>query len=237
VTFSYGEGSKVLSDISFSLAKGQTLGIIGATGSGKSTLISLLMRVYDPDNGNIYINGKNIKDIPTEKLRAGFGSVFQNDFIMNDTIKENISFGRDIPDCDIESALERAQAKKFVSEYPDYTDHMIDIKGANLSGGQKQRLTVARAIAGKPEILILDDASSALDYKTDASLRRAIKENFRSTTSLIVSQRVCSIMHADLIIVLEKGEVIGMGTHEELLLSCEYYRDTAKAQMGGVYLG
>lgn len=237
VTFSYKEGSKVLSNISFSLEKGQTLGIIGATGSGKSTLISLLMRVYDPDSGNIYINGKNIKDIPTEKLRSGFGSVFQNDFIMNDTIRENISFGRDISDIDIDTALERAQAKKFVSEYPDGVDHMLDIKGANLSGGQKQRLTVARAIAGKPEILVLDDASSALDYKTDASLRHAIKENFSSTTSFIVSQRVSSIMHADLIIVLEKGEMIGMGCHEELLLSCEYYRDTAKAQMGGVYLG
>ena len=236
VSFAY-KNHKALDGISFSLEKGQTLGILGTTGSGKSTLISLLMRVYDADEGEIKIDGRNVKDIPTEELRSRFGSVFQNDFIMNDTIKENVVFGRDISDEKLAKAFELAQAANFVNEYPEKADYMLDIKGANLSGGQKQRLTVARALAGDPEILVLDDASSALDYKTDAALRRAIKENFRDTTTLIVSQRVSSIMHADLIIVLDKGEMIGCGNHEELLLSCEYYRETAKSQMGGVYLG
>ncbi len=236
VTFSYG-GPPVLKNLSFSLKKGETLGILGSTGSGKSTLISLLMRVYDTTEGEIKIDGINVKDMPTKALRDRFGSVFQNDFIMCDTIKENVSFGRDISPERLDVALGHAQASGFVNEYPEKTDYMLDIKGANLSGGQKQRLTVARALAGEPEILILDDASSALDYKTDAALRRAIKENYADTTTFIVSQRVSSIMHADLILVLDKGEVIGLGSHEELLLSCGYYRETAKAQMGGVYLG
>lgn len=236
VSFSY-EDKKVLNNLSFSLKKGETLGILGSTGSGKSTLISLLMRVYDTDEGEIKIDGINIKNMPTKELRSRFGSVFQNDFIMCDTIKENVSFGRDIPEKRLEIAFSHAQASGFINEYPERANYMLDIKGANLSGGQKQRLTVARALAGCPEILVLDDASSALDYKTDAALRRAVKENYADTTTFIVSQRVSSIMHADLILVLDAGNVIGLGTHEELLLSCEYYRETAKAQMGGVYLG
>ena len=235
VSFAY-KNHKVLENISFSLEKGQTLGIIGPTGSGKSTLISLLMRVYDANEGEIRIDGRSIREIPTEDLRSRFGSVFQNDFIFKDSIKENVVFGRDISDEKLEKAFELAQAKNFVNECPEKADYMLDIKGANLSGGQKQRLTIARAIAGEPEILVLDDASSALDYKTDAALRRAIKENYKNTTTLIVSQRVSSIMHANLILVLDKGRLIGAGTHEELLLTCEYYRETAKAQMGGVYL-
>ena len=194
------------------------------------------MRIYDVNEGEIKINGKNIKEMPTEELRSRFGSVFQNDFIFKDTIKENVVFGRDISDEKLEKAFRLAQASDFVNEYPEKAEYMLDIKGANLSGGQKQRLTVARAIAGDPEILVLDDASSALDYKTDAALRRAIKENYKDTTTVIVSQRVSSIMHADLILVLEEGRLIGAGTHEELLLSCQYYRDTAKSQMGGVIL-
>lgn len=236
VSFSYGD-KKVLKDLSFALKKGETLGILGSTGSGKSTLISLLMRVYDVSEGEIKINGVNIKNIPTEQLRSRFGSVFQNDFIMCDTIKENVSFGREISNERLETAFKHAQASGFISEYPEGSDYMLDIKGANLSGGQKQRLTVARALAGDPEILVLDDASSALDYKTDAALRRAIMENYSNSTTFIVSQRVSSIMHADLILVLDAGNVIGLGKHEELLLSCEYYRETAKAQMGGAYLG
>ncbi|MBE6618217.1 MAG: ABC transporter ATP-binding protein [Ruminococcaceae bacterium] len=235
VSFSYGD-KQVLENISFSLQKGQTLGIIGTTGSGKSTLISLLMRVYDAGSGEIKIDGINVKDMPTEELRLRFGSVFQNDFLFKDSIKENVVFGRDISDGELERALSLAQAG-FVNQYSEGADYMLDIKGANLSGGQKQRLTLARAMAGDPEILVLDDASSALDYKTDAALRRAIHENFKNTTTIIVSQRVSSIMHADHIIVLDGGKLVGAGTHEELLLSCEYYRETAKAQMGGVYLG
>jgi ABC-type phosphate transport system ATPase subunit len=162
--------------------------------------------------------------------------MFCGDFIFKDTIKENVVFGRDISDEKLEKAFRLAQAYDYVNEYPEKAEYMLDIKGANLSGGQKQRLTIARAIAGDPEILILDDASSALDYKTDAALRRAIKENYKDTTTVIVSQRVSSIMHADLILVLEEGKLIGAGSHEELLLSCGYYRDTAKSQMGGVIL-
>ncbi|MBE6607322.1 MAG: ABC transporter ATP-binding protein [Ruminococcaceae bacterium] len=235
VSFAY-EKHNVLQNISFSVSRGETLGIIGGTGCGKSTLISLLMRIYDTNEGEIKIDGKNIKEIPTEELRSRFGSVFQNDFIFKDSIKENVMFGRDISQEKLEKAFRLAQAYDFVNEYPEKSDYMLDIKGANLSGGQKQRLTIARAIAGDPEILILDDASSALDYKTDAALRRAIKENYQSTTTVIVSQRVSSIMHANLILVLEEGKIIGSGTHEELLLTCEYYRDTAKSQMGGVIL-
>ncbi|MBQ2251470.1 MAG: ABC transporter ATP-binding protein [Clostridia bacterium] len=235
VSFAY-KNHKVLENISFSIGRGETLGIIGGTGSGKSTLISLLMRIYDVNEGEIKINGKNVKEIPTEELRSRFGSVFQNDFIFKDTIKENVVFGRDISDEKLEKAFRLAQAYDYVNEYPEKDGYMLDIKGANLSGGQKQRLTIARAIAGDPEILILDDASSALDYKTDAALRRAIKENYKDTTTVIVSQRVSSIMHADLILVLEEGKLIGAGSHEELLLSCGYYRDTAKSQMGGVIL-
>ncbi|MBR3714582.1 MAG: ABC transporter ATP-binding protein [Clostridia bacterium] len=235
VSFAY-QKKRILHNISFSIEKGQTLGIIGGTGSGKSTLISLLMRVYDADEGEIRIDGKSIREIPTEDLRSRFGSVFQNDFLFKDTIKENVVFGRDISDDELEKAFRLAQAADFVNEYPERSEYMLDIKGANLSGGQKQRLTVARAIAGNPEILVLDDASSALDYKTDAALRRAIKENYKNTTTVIVSQRVSSIMHANLILVLEEGRIIGAGTHEELLLTCEYYRETAKSQMGGVIL-
>ncbi len=236
VSFAF-ERSNVLENISFTLKKGETLGIIGPTGSGKSTLISLLMRVYDVGSGEILIDGKNIKEMPTEELRRRFGSVFQNDFLFNDTIRENVVFGREISEEKLQKAFSLAQAESFVSAYPEKADYMLDIKGANLSGGQKQRLTVARALADDPEILILDDASSALDYKTDSALRRAIKENFSSTTTCIVSQRVSSIMHADLILVLDEGRLVGKGSHEELLLTCEYYRDTAKAQMGGAVLG
>ena len=232
VTFAY-DNKKVLDDISFTVNHGETLGIIGATGSGKSTIISLLMRMYDVDSGEILIDGVNIKKIPSKKLRERFGAVFQNDFLFADTIYENVSFGRDLSKDVVDDALVKAQASSFVGAYDDKTEHMLDIKGANLSGGQKQRLLIARAIAASPEILILDDSSSALDYKTDAELRRVIRTSMKNTTSIIIAQRISAVMNADKILVLEGGCCIGLGKHDELMEKCDVYRETAEVQMSG----
>lgn len=232
VNFSFS-GAPVLQNISFKLEKGQTLGLIGATGSGKSTLIALLLRIYAPDSGEILLDGQPIGEIPTTVLRKHFGVVFQNDFLFADTIRENVNFGRDLTDAQITAALADAQAAEFVSAYPDKDAHPLDIKGANLSGGQKQRLLVSRALAGDPDILILDDSSSALDYKTDATLRATITQKYADTTTLLVAQRVSSIAHAHMIIMLDGGKIIGKGTHAELLKSCEPYREIAETQMGG----
>ena len=232
VTFAY-DNKKVLDDISFTINHGETLGIIGATGSGKSTIISLLMRMYDVDSGEILIDGVNIKKIPSKKLRERFGAVFQNDFLFADTIYENVSFGRDLSKDVVDDALVKAQASSFVGAYDDKTEHMLDIKGANLSGGQKQRLLIARAIAASPEILILDDSSSALDYKTDAELRRVIRTSMKNTTSIIIAQRISAVMNADKILVLEGGCCIGLGKHDELMEKCDVYRETAEVQMSG----
>ena len=233
VSFSYGK-TNALEDISFALEKGQTLGIIGATGSGKTSLINLLMRFYDVKEGEIILDGKNVKDHPTKKLRQKFGIVFQNDFLFADKISENVKFGRDISDDEVEKALSLAQASEFVSSYDDKSDHELEIKGANLSGGQKQRLLIARALADSPEILILDDSSSALDYKTDSLLRKALANNLTDSTVIIVAQRISSIMHADLILVLDEGRIIGKGTHEELISSCPIYSQISESQMGGM---
>ena len=232
VTFAY-DNKKMLDDISFTINHGETLGIIGATGSGKSTIISLLMRMYDVDSGEILIDGVNIKKIPSKKLRERFGAVFQNDFLFADTIYENVSFGRDLSKDVVDDALVKAQASSFVGAYDDKTEHMLDIKGANLSGGQKQRLLIARAIAASPEILILDDSSSALDYKTDAELRRVIRTSMKNTTSIIIAQRISAVMNADKILVLEGGCCIGLGKHDELMEKCDVYRETAEVQMSG----
>lgn len=232
VTFAY-DNKKVLDNISFTVNHGETLGIIGATGSGKSTIISLLMRMYDVDSGEILIDGVNIKKIPSKKLRERFGAVFQNDFLFADTIYENVSFGRDLSKDVVDDALVKAQASSFVGAYDDKTEHMLDIKGANLSGGQKQRLLIARAIAASPEILILDDSSSALDYKTDAELRRVIRTSMKNTTSIIIAQRISAVMNADKILVLEGGCCIGLGKHDELMEKCDVYRETAEVQMSG----
>ena len=232
VSFSYGS-TPFLSNISFSLMKGQTLGIIGPTGSGKSTLIALLLRTYDVNGGKIEIQGRDIRKIPTASLCKKFGVVFQNDFIFADSIRENVSFGRQLTEEDIKTALGHAQALEYVSRYDDGIDHMLDIKGANLSGGQKQRLLIARALAADPEILILDDSSSALDYKTDARLRQVIAKKFEHTTKIIVAQRISSIMHSDLIIMMDNGRIIGMGDHSTLMKECEQYREICHSQMGG----
>lgn len=234
VTFSYHKDAKspTLSDISFELKHGQTLGIIGATGSGKSTLISLLFRTYDADAGLITVDGVDLKRIPTKTLRSSIGVVFQNDFVFADTLAENVRFGRDVSDEGVLAALKSAQAE-YVSEYPDGTEHPLDIKGANLSGGQRQRLLIARALATNPDLLILDDASSALDYRTDAALRREIAAYFASATKIIVAQRISSIRHADKILMLDQGRAIGYGDHESLLEECPAYREIYEAQMGG----
>ena len=235
MSFSYnkaeGKTRDDLSGVSFALRRGQTLGIIGPTGSGKSTIVSLLMRFYDADAGEIRIGGRRIEGIPEEELHTMFGVVFQNDFILADSIRENIDFGRGLSDETLLLAAKLAQAE-FIEEKEGGLSHMLTAKGANLSGGQKQRLLIARALAGKPEILVLDDASSALDYKTDQALRSALHHNFSDTTTIIIAQRISSILNADHILVLDGGRVIGAGTHEELLASCADYREIYEVQMG-----
>ena len=231
VSFSYTGIGKNIDSLSFRLEHGQTLGILGPTGSGKTTIINLLLRLYDPDSGRICIDGQDIRAIPYEQLRQKFGAVFQNDFIAEGTIRNNILFFRDLPDVAAEKAAQAAQAS-FIAEKEGGMDAEVVVRGNNLSGGQRQRLLIARALAANPEILILDDASSALDYATDAALRKALREKYRNTTSVIVAQRVSSIRHADLILVLQDGCVIGAGTHEQLMASCEEYRIIAQTQMG-----
>jgi ATP-binding cassette subfamily B protein len=231
VCFSYNKIQNNITNISFGLRRGETLGIIGPTGSGKSTVINLLLRFYDADSGEIRISGDKIGGIAPELLHAKFGVVFQNDFLFADTIRENIDFGRSLNDEQIETAAQTAQAD-FIFEKEDGFSSMLTVKGTNLSGGQKQRLLIARALAANPEILLLDDCSSALDYKTDAALRCALARDFWDTTTIIVAQRISSIMSADKIIVMDEGRIIGYGSHNELLAICESYREIYEAQMG-----
>lgn len=222
-----------LKEVSFKLKRGETLGILGGTGAGKSTIVSLLLRFYDVKKGSILINGKNIKSIPLQELRSLFGVVFQNDMIFEDTIFENVNLGRDLSETQIQEALLYAKAKEFVEQKENNSEAILDIKGANLSGGQKQRILIARALAAHPDILILDDSSSALDYQTDALLRQELNAHFKNTTKIMVTQRVSSIMQADHIIVLEEGEIIGSGKHDKLIATCESYRQMSALQMGG----
>lgn len=231
VDFSYNKVCNNIEDITFQLKKGETLGIIGATGSGKSTIVNLLMRFYDVDKGAVRINGQNIKSMDLKTLRKRFGTVFQNDMLFEDTIYENINMGRGLTRQQAEKAVIYARAEEFVEEKGG-VDQGLDIKGANLSGGQKQRILIARALASGPEILILDDSSSALDYKTDAALRKEIKTHFAGTTCIVVAQRISSVMSADHIMVLEEGRILGYGTHEELMKTCSIYQEIGKSQMG-----
>ena len=232
VGFAYHGKARAVSGISFSLERGQTLGIIGATGSGKSTVAALLMRLYDAQSGGVYIDGRDVRSIPPDELYRKFGVVFQHDALFADSIAQNIDLGRGLDRAELERAAERAQAGEFISGLADGMEHELSQKGTNLSGGQKQRVLLARALAGKPEILVLDDSSSALDYKTDARLRRALREDFAGVTKIIAAQRVSSVARADLILVLDGGKMLGCGTHEQLLSSCELYRETARLQMG-----
>ncbi len=236
VNFSYLGKADNLKNISFSLKKGESLGIIGATGSGKSTILRLLMRFYDTNSGIIRIRGKDVRSYSREELTAMFGVVFQNDFVYAATIEENIRFGRDISAEAIEKAAKTAQAHDYITSFSDGYAHAVTTGGTNLSGGQRQRLLIARAIAGNPEILILDDSSSALDYKTDASLRKALAEDIPNSTVITVAQRVSSVKNCDLILVIENGEIIGCGKHEELMQNCAEYKEISDSQMGGAFL-
>ena len=232
VTFSYLKGGiPNIQNLSFRIKKGQTLGIIGEIGSGKSTILNLMMRMYDTDNGTIRISGRDVRTYQPEELKKKFGVVFQNDTIFEDTIAGNVTLGREIQEKQIKEALFHAQASEFVEGRAEREEEALNIKGANLSGGQKQRVLIARALADRPEILVLDDSSSALDYRTDARLRKSIRENFTDTTLVMVAQRVSSIRNADLILVMEDGALIGRGTHEELMLNCSSYAEIARSQM------
>lgn len=233
VYFSYNQKESDLEDISFKLYKGQTLGIIGATGSGKTTIINLLMRFYDVDSGAIKIYGENIKDLRQDDLRSSIGVVFQNDLIFADSIFGNIQFNRSkITDEDISQATQIAQAE-FIYEKKEELEHLMAQKGMNLSGGQKQRILIARAVAGKPDIMILDDASSALDYQTDMKMRKALKKELKDTTMIIIAQRISSLKDSDLILLIDEGKIIGSGTHETLMKENSIYQEIAFYQLGG----
>ena len=192
------------------------------------------MRFYDPQEGHVFVDGKDVRTLDPDDLHRRFGVVFQNDVIFADTVRENISFGRDLTEESLRSAARDAMAAEFIESYPDQYDHKAVIHGANFSGGQKQRLLIARALAAKPEILVLDDSSSALDYRTDALLRRAIREHYEPSALIVIAQRISSILSLDQIIVLDEGKIIGHGTHEQLLLTCPVYREIHETQMGEV---
>ena len=234
VSFSYLKEIENLSDLSFTLRKGESLGILGATGSGKSTIIRLLMRLYDVDKGSIYINGIDVRSIPKEQLHTKFGVVFQNDVLFADTIEGNIKFGRNISDLRMQQAAEDAQAFEFIQNLDKKFQHKLTMRATNISGGQKQRVLLSRALAKKPEILILDDSSSALDYKTDAKLRTALKTNYQDTTTIIIAQRISSVMSADHILLMDEGNVLAYGTHQELLVSSPLYQQISENQLGGI---
>ena len=231
-SFAGGQRAKCLDSVSFTLDRGETLGIIGATGSGKSTIINLLMRFYDAQEGTVYVDGRDVRTYGKQELRRRFGMVFQNDSIFAESLADNISLGRGLSREDIRRAAEDAMAAPFIEEKPGNYDYAADIKGANLSGGQKQRVLISRALAARPEILILDDATSALDYATDARLRQSLRTRYAGTTSVIVAQRVSSLISADKILVLDEGRVLDCGSHDELLERCEAYRDIYHSQMG-----
>ena len=236
VCFSYLGRRDDIEHISFSVPRGGSLGIIGATGSGKSTLVKLLLRFYDVGSGTVRINGRDVRTIPHDEFYAMFGTAMQYDFLYADTIEENIRFGRDLTHEQIVEAAVTAQAHDFITGFADGYGHMLSAKGTNISGGQKQRLLIARAVAAKSDILVLDDSSSALDYKTDAALRHALKERVTDSTVITVAQRVSSIKDCDLILVLEDGAIIGAGDHEHLLATCAEYKEISESQMGGAFV-
>ena len=232
VSFSYGGVRDQLTDISFRLEKGQTLGILGPTGSGKSTLLRLILGFYTAQKGQVRLWGQPVETLDPAVLYSQFGVVFQNDFLYAGTLAEAIDIGRGLPREALEAAVRTAQAE-FIEQREDGLDGPLAIRGSNLSGGQKQRVLLSRALAADPPILLLDDSSSALDYKTDAALRRALAKDFAGTTKVIVAQRISSLQHADLILMLDDGRITGRGTHEELLAACPAYREIAELQMGG----
>lgn len=240
VSFRYPHASEdELSNISFKINKGQTLAIIGATGSGKTTLISLIPRFYDATEGEVLVDGVNVKDYKFDTLYDKLGYVTQKAVLFAGSIRNNVFFGESAaPETDeeLKNAIELSQAEEFVNKLPDGTEHMISQMGRNVSGGQKQRLSIARALSRKPEILVFDDSFSALDYKTDAKLREGLNEKLKDTTKIIVAQRISTIRHADKIIVLDRGEAVGMGTHEELMKNCDVYKEIALSQLSAAEL-
>ena len=235
VSFRYPHASEdELSHISFRVGQGETLAIIGATGSGKTTLISLIPRFYDATQGQVLVDGVDVKDYTFDALYDKLGYVTQKAVLFSGSIRDNVFFGQSSADDDdaaLRSAIDLAQASEFVDKLPEGTDYRIAQMGRNVSGGQKQRLSIARALARRPEILIFDDSFSALDYRTDAKLREGLEHSLRDTTKIIVAQRISTIRHADKIIVLDRGEAVGMGTHEELMNSCDVYREIALSQL------
>ena len=232
--FAGGEREKALDHISFSLNRGESLGIIGPTGCGKTTIINLLMRFYDADAGGVFVDGRDVRSYDKDDLHRKFGVAFQNDMVFQDTLGENIRFGRDLDEAALRRAAKDAMAAEYIDSLEDGLDHPAAIKGANLSGGQKQRLLVARALAGNPEILVLDDSSSALDYRTDAAMRRAIARSHGDSTVILIAQRVSSVMGMDHILVMDNGRCIGYGSHGELLENCPPYREIYETQMGAM---
>lgn len=233
VSFSYPRAKEeALTKISFSVEKGQTIGIIGGTGSGKSTLMQLLMRFYDATDGRVLVDGVDVRDYPQDGLRRKFGLVPQKAVLFSGTIRDNLRWGReDATEEEMEEALWIAQAKEFVDQKEGRLSFELLQGGKNLSGGQRQRLTIARALVRKPEILILDDSASALDMATDAALFKALKQKKGDMTVFIVSQRMSAIRNTDRILVLEDGALVGTGTHEELLENCEVYKEICQSQI------
>lgn len=232
VSFKYPDAKEyILENISFKAEKGETVAFIGSTGSGKSTLINLVPRFYDATSGEVLVDGINVKEYKLEKLYDKLGYVSQKAVIFNGSVNYNVEFGENGKKKNVKKAIEIAQAKEFVENMDDKYESNLSQGGTNISGGQKQRISIARAIARDPEIYIFDDSFSALDYKTDLNLRKAIKKNVKDATCLIVAQRIGTIMHADKIIVLDKGKCVGMGTHKELLESCEVYKEIALSQI------
>ena len=236
VSFKYPDADEyVLKDISFKVDKGETIAFIGSTGSGKSTLINLVPRLYDVTSGDVFVDGVNVKEYDLKELNNKIGYIPQSAVMFTGSVFENVSYGdngREKPDLKIvKEAIKVAQAKDFVEKMDDKYDSHIARGGTNISGGQKQRLSIARAIARNPEIYIFDDSFSALDYKTDSTLRHELKEHTKDATSMIVAQRIGTIMNADKIVVLDKGECVGIGTHKELLKSCDIYREIALSQL------
>jgi len=232
--FAGEQRENALENITFHLKKGESLGIIGPTGCGKTTVINLLMRFYDVPEGGVFVDGKDVRTYKKEELRAKFGVCFQNDMVFQDTLRENVVFGREENEAKLRGSIEDAMAAEYIDALEDGLDYGAAIRGANLSGGQKQRLLIARALYGDPEILVLDDSSSALDYKTDAAVRKAIEAHHGDTTLIMVAQRVSSIMNLDRIMVMDNGRCIGLGTHEELMKTCPAYRETCEVQMGSL---
>lgn len=233
VTFTYpGAEEPVLKDISFTAKPGETTAIIGSTGSGKSTLINLIPRFYDTTKGSVTVDGQDIKDVKLTDLRDKIGYVPQKGMLFSGTIKSNIAFANeDLPMEKIEKAAEIAHATEFINEKPNKYDTHISQGGTNVSGGQRQRLSIARAIANEPEVLIFDDSFSALDFKTDVAVRKALSENIKNSTILIVAQRISTVLNAEQILVLDNGKIVGKGTHKELLKNCQVYRDIAESQL------